>query len=52
MISIVMMFFFGWLNTKMKLPDGITYWWFWVNVICVVMFWIAGAFGHKIKLKR
>lgn len=43
-ISLIMMFFFGWLGTKMELPDGIIDWWHWLNIICLIMYYIAGRF--------
>lgn len=50
-MSLVMMFFFGWLRTKMELPDGIINWWLWLNMICLVLVYIAEPFGRKIKIK-
>jgi|TARA_R110001592_G_C13059867_1_gene740867 hypothetical protein len=51
-ISVIMMFFFGWLGTKMELPDGITNFWFWLNIICLLIYYIAGRLGHKVKIDK
>tara|TARA_R110000796_G_scaffold252461_1_gene386893 strand:- start:328 stop:522 length:195 start_codon:yes stop_codon:yes gene_type:complete len=32
-VCLIMMFFFGWLGTKMEIPDGATYFWLYGNVL-------------------
>lgn len=39
-ISVIMMFFFGWLSTKMELYIGAVDFWGWLNLICVSLFFI------------
>ena len=43
-MCLVMMVFFAWLGTKMALPNGITDWWNYANMICMgVHFLVAGV---------
>jgi len=40
-ICLIMGLFFGWLNTKMELPDGAIYFWFWLGIFCLPLYYIV-----------
>ena len=41
MMCLIMEVFFGWLNTKMELPDGAIYFWFWLGIFCLPLYYIV-----------
>lgn len=46
-ICTLLMFFFGWLGSKMEMPDGVTYWWF-----CASMIFFIWNITHGILTRK